>query len=49
MIVQIFIALFIISGLAAFWSLREINSSKPKAKILRREKKGLFGVIDLRR
>lgn len=47
MIVQIFIALFLISGLAAFWSLREINS-EPKGKILRREKKGLFGVINLR-
>ncbi len=48
MIVWIFVAIFVVSGLLALFSLRDLKVPKKLSKIKRLEKRGMFGVINLR-
>lgn len=47
MILWIFIAILFMSAMLSLWSMRDLIKTKPKNKVLRREKRGMFGVIRL--
>lgn len=49
MTVEFILTILIISAVMSLWSLRDFNNPKLKNKILRKEKKSLFGVIRLPR